>query len=87
VVARAEEEILPPLEDLGIGLVPFGPLGKGFLTGKIDEDTTFEDSDFRNTVPRFDPNNRKANQDLVDLVKQIAVQRGEPRRRSPSPGC
>ena len=67
-----EEEILPTLEELGIGFVPFSPLGRGFLTGKIDEDTTFVDSDFRNSVPRFDPENRKANQDLVDLVKRIA---------------
>jgi aryl-alcohol dehydrogenase-like predicted oxidoreductase len=67
-----EEEILPTLEELGIGFVPFSPLGKGFLTGKIDENTTFVDSDFRNTVPRFDPENRKANQDLVELVKRIA---------------
>ncbi len=67
-----EEEILPTLEELGIGLVPFSPLGRGFLTGKIDEDTSFDDSDFRNTVPRFDPTNRKANLALVDLVKRIA---------------
>lgn len=67
-----EEEILPTLEELGIGFVPFSPLGKGFLTGKIDETTTFDSSDFRNTVPRFDPENRKANRDLVDLVTRIA---------------
>ena len=67
-----EEEILPTLEELGIGFVPFSPLGKGFLTGKIDEYTTFKDSDFRNTVPRFDPENRKANQELVELVKRMA---------------
>jgi aryl-alcohol dehydrogenase-like predicted oxidoreductase len=67
-----EEEILPTLEELGIGFVPFSPLGKGFLTGKIDENTTFKHSDFRNTVPRFDPENRKANQELVELVKRIA---------------
>jgi aryl-alcohol dehydrogenase-like predicted oxidoreductase len=71
-----EEEILPTLEELGIGLVPFSPLGKGFLTGKIDESTTFDDSDFRNTVPRFSPENRKANQDLVDLVTRIAERKG-----------
>jgi aryl-alcohol dehydrogenase-like predicted oxidoreductase len=67
-----EDEILPALEELGIGFVPFSPLGKGFLTGKIDETTTFDPSDFRNTVPRFSPENRKANQDVVDLVKRIA---------------
>ncbi len=70
-----EKEILPTLEALGIGFVPFSPLGRGFLTGKIDEDTTFVDSDFRNTVPRFDPENRKANRGLVDLVKRIAEQK------------
>ena len=59
-------------EELGIGFVPFSPLGKGFLTGKIDENTTFKHSDFRNTVPRFDPENRKANQELVEPVKRIA---------------
>lgn len=71
-----EEEILPTLEELRIGFVPFSPLGKGFLTGKIDEDTTFEESDFRNTVPRFDPENRKANLELVHLVKRIAERKG-----------
>ncbi len=70
-----EEEILPVLEELGIGFVPFSPLGRGFLTGKIDEDTTFVDSDFRHTLPRFDAENRKANQDLVDVVKRIAEQK------------
>jgi aryl-alcohol dehydrogenase-like predicted oxidoreductase len=70
-----EEEILPTLEELGIGFVPFSPLGKGFLTGKIDETTTFDKNDFRNTVPRFDPENRKANQALVDLVSQIAAKK------------
>ena len=70
-----EEEILPILEDLGIGFVPFSPLGRGFLTGNIDEDTTFVDSDFRHTLPRFDPENRKANQGLVDLTKRIAGQK------------
>ncbi|HEY0370552.1 MAG TPA: aldo/keto reductase [Thermoanaerobaculia bacterium] len=68
-----EAEILPVLEELGIGFVPFSPLGKGFLTGKIDETTAFDPSDFRNTVPRFTPENRKANQDVVDLVKRIAA--------------
>jgi aryl-alcohol dehydrogenase-like predicted oxidoreductase len=67
-----EAEILPTLEDLGIGFVPFSPLGKGFLTGKIDETTTFDASDFRNTVPRFTLENRKANQALVDLLGNIA---------------
>jgi aryl-alcohol dehydrogenase-like predicted oxidoreductase len=70
-----EEEILPALEELGIGFVPFSPLGKGFLTGKIDETTTFDKSDFRNTVPRFDPENRKANQALVDLLGRIAAKK------------
>jgi aryl-alcohol dehydrogenase-like predicted oxidoreductase len=68
-----EQEILPTLEELGIGFVPFSPLGKGFLTGKIDETTTFDSSDFRNTVPRFSPENRKANQAVVDLVGRIAA--------------
>ena len=68
-----EDGILPALEELGIGFVPFSPLGRGFLTGKIDETTTFDPSDFRNTVPRFSPENRKANQTVVDLVKRIAA--------------
>ena len=67
-----EQEILPTLEELGIGFVAFSPLGKGFLTGKIDESTTFDKSDFRNTVPRFSEENRKANQVLVDLLGRIA---------------
>src|SRR6185295_19202391 len=67
-----EEEILPVLEELGIGFVPFSPLGKGFLTGKIDESTTFDSADFRNTVPRFSAENRKANQAMVELVGRIA---------------
>src|SRR5580693_1207944 len=67
-----EAEILPTLEQLGIGFVPFSPLGKGFLTGKIDESTTFASTDFRNTVPRFAPEARKANQALVDLLGSIA---------------
>ena len=67
-----EQEILPTLEELGIGFVPFSPLGKGFLTGKIDENTSFDSSDFRNTVPRFTPENRKANLALVDLLGTIA---------------
>ena len=64
------------LEELGIGFVPFSPLGKGFLTGKIDETTTFDSTDFRNTVPRFSAENRKANQALVDLVAAIAARKG-----------
>jgi aryl-alcohol dehydrogenase-like predicted oxidoreductase len=67
-----EQEVLPTLEELGIGFVPFSPLGKGFLTGKIDENTTFDSSDFRNIVPRFTPEARKANQALVDLLCRIA---------------
>jgi aryl-alcohol dehydrogenase-like predicted oxidoreductase len=71
-----EAEILPLVEELGIGFVPFSPLGKGFLTGKIDETTTFDSSDFRNTVPRFAPENRKANQAVVDLAASIAARKG-----------
>ena len=67
-----EEQILPTLDELGIGFVPFSPLGRGFLTGKIDETTTFDAADFRNNVPRFSPENRKANQALVDLLGRIA---------------
>ena len=67
-----EAEIMPTLEELGIGFVPFSPLGKGYLTGKIDENTTFDSTDFRNTVPRFAPEARKANQALVDLLGRIA---------------
>ena len=70
-----EEEILPTLQELGIGFVPFSPLGKGFLTGKIGEDTQFGQSDFRNVVPRFRPENRKANQALVDVITQFAQQK------------
>ncbi|MFH6991237.1 aldo/keto reductase [Flavobacterium sp. FlaQc-48] len=70
-----EKEIIPVLEELGIGFVPFSPLGKGFLTGAINEDTKFESSDFRNIVPRFSEENRKANQTLVELVKSIAAQK------------
>jgi aryl-alcohol dehydrogenase-like predicted oxidoreductase len=68
---RPEVEMIPTLEELGIGFVPFSPLGKGFLTGKIDEKTTFDKSDFRNIVPRFTPENRKANQTLVDLLASM----------------
>jgi aryl-alcohol dehydrogenase-like predicted oxidoreductase len=67
-----EEKVLPTLEELGIGFVPFSPLGKGFLTGKIDDNTAFDSSDFRNTVPRFTPEARKANRALVDLIGSIA---------------
>src|SRR5258705_7713592 len=67
-----EAEVLPTLEELGIAFVPFSPLGKGFLTGKIDENTTFDSSDFHNIVPRFTPEARKANQALVDLLQNIA---------------
>jgi len=70
-----EQEILPTLEGLGIGFVPFSPLGKGFLTGKIDENTTFGNNDFRNTVPRFSEENRKANQAVVDLLGRIAKEK------------
>jgi len=70
-----EKEILPTLEELGIGFVPFSPLGKGFLTGKIDENTTFDKTDFRNSVPRFSEENRKANQALVDLLGKIAKEK------------
>ena len=69
-----EQDILPTLEELGIGFVPFSPLGKGFLTGAINESTTFDKSDFRNTVPRFSEENRRANQALVDLLGNIAAE-------------
>ena len=75
-----EREVLPALEELGIGFVPFSPLGKGFLTGRIDETTTFDSADFRSSVPRFTPENRKANQVLVELLQTIA------RRRQATPG-
>jgi len=71
-----EREIIPTLEELGIGFVPFSPLGRGFLTGKITAETTFDSSDYRNTVPRFTADARKANLALVDLLKQIAGKRG-----------
>jgi len=71
-----EGEILPTLEELGIGFVSFSPLGKGFLTGKIDENTKFDSTDFRNTVPRFSAENRKANQTVVDMVGAIAARKG-----------
>lgn len=72
---KPESEVLPALEELGIGFVPFSPLGRGFLTGKIDEKTTFDKSDFRNIVPRFTPENRKANQSLIDLITAIGKQK------------
>ncbi len=75
-----EAEVLPALEELGIGFVPFSPLGKGFLTGKINENTTFDSSDFRNIVPRFTPEARKANQALVDLLRSI----GERKHATPA---
>jgi aryl-alcohol dehydrogenase-like predicted oxidoreductase len=70
-----QAQVMPMLEELGIGFVPFSPLGKGFLTGKIDENTTFDSSDFRNIVPRFSPEARKANQAVVDLLGRIAEQK------------
>jgi len=70
-----EKEVLPTLEELGIGFVPYSPLGRGFLTGKIDENTTFDSSDFRNSVPRFTPEARKANQAIVDLLRKIGEQK------------
>jgi aryl-alcohol dehydrogenase-like predicted oxidoreductase len=77
---KPEEEVLPTCEELGIGFVPFSPLGKGFLTGKIDENTTFDSSDFRNIVPRFTPEARKANHALVDLLATI----GERKNATPA---
>lgn len=71
-----EEEIFPVLEELGIGFVPFSPLGRGFLTAKIDENTQFDSSDFRNSLPRFAPEARKTNQAFVDLLGKIALERG-----------
>jgi aryl-alcohol dehydrogenase-like predicted oxidoreductase len=70
---RPEDEVLPTLEELGIGFVPYSPLGKGFLTGKVNENTTFDSTDFRNTLPRFTPEARKANQALVDLLGKVAA--------------
>jgi aryl-alcohol dehydrogenase-like predicted oxidoreductase len=77
---RPEEELLPTLEELGIGFVPFSPLGKGYLTGKIDENTKFDSSDFRNIVPRFTPDARKANLGLVDLLRKV----GERKKATPA---
>jgi aryl-alcohol dehydrogenase-like predicted oxidoreductase len=73
---KPEAEVLPTLEELGIGLVPYSPLGKGFLTGKMDENTKFGSSDFRSTLPRFTPEALKANQAVVDLLGRIAKQKG-----------
>ena len=72
---RPEAELLPALEELGIGFVPYSPLGKGFLTGKVNENTVYDSSDFRNTLPRFTPEARKANQTLVDLLSKIAARK------------
>ena len=72
---QPEPEVIPVLEELGIGFVTFSPLGRGFLTGKIDENTTFDGGDFRNALPRFTPEARKANQSLVDLLYDIAKQK------------
>jgi aryl-alcohol dehydrogenase-like predicted oxidoreductase len=69
---KSEHEVLPLLEELGIGFVPYSPLGRGFLTGKMNENTTFDNTDFRNTLPRFTPDARKANQAMVDLLGEIA---------------
>src|ERR1700704_4483821 len=77
---RPEEELLPTLEELGIGFVPFSPLGKGFLTGTIDEKTTFVSSDFRNIIPRFSTAARKANQTIVEVLRNIA----EKKRATPA---
>jgi len=77
---QPEKEVLPTLEELGIGFVPFSPLGRGFLTGKIDETTTFDRSDFRNIVPRFTAEARKANQAIVDILRRI----GEKKRATPA---
>ena len=71
-----ENGIIPTLDELGIGLVPYSPLGKGFLAGKIDASTTFDASDYRNTIPRFSPDARKANQALVDLIRSVGVRHG-----------
>jgi aryl-alcohol dehydrogenase-like predicted oxidoreductase len=75
-----EKEVIPTLEELGIGFVPYSPLGKGFLTGKIDENTSFESNDFRSTLPRFAPDARKANQKFIDLLKSI----GERKKATPA---
>jgi aryl-alcohol dehydrogenase-like predicted oxidoreductase len=82
-----EKEVIPALEELGIGLVPYSPLGKGFLTGKIDENAKFDSSDFRSTLPRFTPEALKANQALIDLLASIGNGRKRHPLRSRSRGC
>ena len=82
-----EEELLPVLDELGIGFVPFSPLGAGFLTGKIDENTKFDPTDFRNNVPRFSPDARKINMALVEVIKTVAERGASPRRRLLWHGC
>jgi aryl-alcohol dehydrogenase-like predicted oxidoreductase len=72
---KPEQEVIPALEELGIGLVPYSPLGRGFLTGKIDEKTTFDSSDFRSGLPRFAPDALKANQGLIDLLGKISARK------------
>ena len=72
---RPEAEVLPTLEELGIGFVPYSPLGKGYLTGKIDKNTTFDSTDFRSNLPRFTPEALEANQALVDLLSKLAAQK------------
>jgi aryl-alcohol dehydrogenase-like predicted oxidoreductase len=84
---RPESEVLPTLEELGVGFVAYSPLGKGFLTGKINETTTFDSSDFRNTLPRFTPEARKANQALIDLLNAIAKRKKATPAQSRSLGC
>jgi aryl-alcohol dehydrogenase-like predicted oxidoreductase len=82
-----EEEILSALEELGVGFVPFSPLGKGFLTGKMDDDTAFDSADFRSTIPRLEPEARKANRGFTDLLGRIAERKARLRRRSRWRGC
>ena len=82
-----EHEVIPTLEELGIGFVPFSPLGKGFLTGTIDDKTALDSRDFRNSIPRFSTENRKANRALVDRLTEIAAASRRRRLRSRSPGC
>ena len=81
-----EETVMPTLEELGIGFVPFSPLGKGFLTGKIDANTKFDSTDFRNTVPRFSEENRKNNQALVDVIAAFAAKKNATPAKSRLPG-
>ena len=84
---RPEAEVIPTLEELGIGFVPYSPLGKGFLTGKMDENTKFDSTDFRSTLPRFTPEAMKANQALIDLLGRSPSGRTRHRPRSRWPGC